>query len=134
MTFLLDSNAIIRYLNGRSEGLRKRLDAQREETIVTCSVVQAELLYGAAKSANPQKALEIQRRFLDRFRSVPFDDLAARSYGPIRAYLERVGAIIGAHDLLIAAIAVAHELTLVSHNAAEFQRVPGLRLEDWESA
>ncbi len=57
-----------------------------------------------------------------------------RTYGPIRANLERAGKLIGGNDLLIASIALANGLTLVSHNVSEFSRVPGLVVEDWEAA
>jgi tRNA(fMet)-specific endonuclease VapC len=131
--FLLDTNVVIRYLNGRSETLRERFARETGDSIAVCSVVRAELLYGAAKSSKPQQAFDTQERFLNRFRSLPFDDAAAQAYGPIRAYLERLGIPIGAHDLLIAAIAVAQRLTLVTHNVAEFQRIPQLAIEDWET-
>jgi tRNA(fMet)-specific endonuclease VapC len=131
--YLLDTNAVIRYLSGRSEPLRARLAAQRDDTIAVCSIVRAELLYGAAKSTIPHRTLQAQQRFLDRFPSLPFDDAAAWIYGPLRAYLEREGTPIGSCDLLIAAIALARNLTLVTHNLAEFARVPHLLLEDWEA-
>jgi tRNA(fMet)-specific endonuclease VapC len=63
---------------------------------------------------------------------LPFDDAAAEAYGRLRAELARRGTPIGPNDLMIAAIALAHDLTLVTHNTAEFSRVSGLRLEDWE--
>lgn len=63
----------------------------------------------------------------------PFDDAAADAYGKIRAQLSEIGKPIGANDLLIAAIALANNLTLVTHNTSEFARVPGLALEHWES-
>jgi tRNA(fMet)-specific endonuclease VapC len=132
VTFLLDTNACIRYLNGRSDALRKRLDATGDANVVLCSVVRAELAYGAAKSLAPQKTLRIQQQFAARFRSLPFDDAAAQVYGPIRADLERAGNVIGSHDLLIAAIAVANNLTLVTHNVGEFRRIANLVVEDWE--
>ena len=94
----------------------------------------AELFFGAAKSVDPGKTLRRQREFLERFPSLPFDDAAARTYGPIRANLERAGKLIGGNDLLIASIALANGLTLVSHNVSEFSRVPGLVVEDWEAA
>ncbi|KYG01863.1 hypothetical protein BE21_55765 [Sorangium cellulosum] len=65
--------------------------------------------------------------------SLSFDDVAAERYAVIRAELEGRGQSIGANDLLIAAIALAHDLTLVTHNISEFSRVTGLRLEDWEA-
>ena len=130
MTYLLDTNACIRYLNGWSEKIRLRLEATDPQDIVVCSVVKAELSYGAAKSKNPTENLEKQQRFLDRFTSLPFDDRAAEAYGRIRARLETAGTLIGPNDLLIAAIAVANEVTLVTHNTREFSRVEGLILED----
>ena len=64
---------------------------------------------------------------------MPFDDRAADHDALLRATLERAGTPIGPNDLLIAAIAVANDLTLVTHNTGEFSRVPGLRLEDWQT-
>ena len=64
---------------------------------------------------------------------MPFDDVAARSYGIIRAALETAGQSIGPNDTLIAAIALANGLTIVTHNTSEFRRVQGLLVEDWEA-
>jgi len=63
--------------------------------------------------------------------NLPFDLPAARRYARIRDHLERAGQVIGGNDLMIAAIALTHGLTLVTNNGAEFQRVPGLQVEDW---
>lgn len=134
MKYLLDTNPCIRYLNGRSDHLRDRIDSVGDEQIVICSVVRAELFCGAAKSVWPDKTLTLQRHFLDRFPSLAFDDMAAQVYGPVRALLEKSGMMIGAHDLLIASIALARRLILVTHNSDEFRRIPDLRLEDWESS
>lgn len=71
--------------------------------------------------------------FWEPFTSLPFGDDGAEQYGLIRAELKRQGRPIGANDLLIAATALAYDLTLVTHNTREFSRVPGLRLEDWEA-
>ncbi|HSG39824.1 MAG TPA: type II toxin-antitoxin system VapC family toxin [Thermoanaerobaculia bacterium] len=132
MSYLLDTNSWIRFLNRRSEAVRRRLEALRPEEVAICSVVKAELFYGAAKSARPVENLA-RIRSLDRFVSLPFDDAAAQHYGAIRARLERAGKVIGPNDLLIAAIALAHQATLVTHNTREFGRIEELRLEDWES-
>ena len=64
--------------------------------------------------------------------SLPFDDDAAEAYGQIRAKLEKIGKPIGPNDFLIAAIAVANDVRLVTHNTGEFSRVQGLRIVDWE--
>ncbi|MES1240340.1 MAG: type II toxin-antitoxin system VapC family toxin [Acidobacteriota bacterium] len=132
MTYLLDTNTCIRYLNGTSETIRSRLEACNPEEVVLCSIVKAELVYGALKSGNPDKNLERLRNFTDRFASLPFDDGAAEVYGRVRARLERRGTPIGPNDLLIAAISLAHRMTLVTHNVDEFSRVEDLHYEDWE--
>jgi tRNA(fMet)-specific endonuclease VapC len=85
------------------------------------------------RSNNPVKSLQIQQEFLQQFVSMPFDDAAAMVYGTIRANLAKAGTPIGPNDLQIAAIALANELTLVTHNTREFSRIQGLKLEDWES-
>ncbi len=132
MTYLLDSNTCIRYLNGQSAGVLRRLQSLPPTEVAVCSVVKAELYYGAMKSDNPDQTLAKQRLFLDAFASLPFDDRAAELYGRIRADLSRKGTPIGPYDLMIAAIALAHDAILVTHNVREFGRVEGLRFEDWE--
>jgi tRNA(fMet)-specific endonuclease VapC len=133
MSWMLDTNACIRYLNGRSPKLKTRLDAADPGEICVSSVVKAELYFGAAQSHNPATALARQQFFLSRFQSLPFDDAAAEKYGGIRAELTQRGQLIGPNDLLIAAICLARDVTLVTHYVAEFSRVQGLRIEDWES-
>ena len=64
--------------------------------------------------------------------SLPFDDRAAEEYGKVRAHLAALGTPIGPNNLMIAAIALANQMTLVSHNTTEFSRVPGLAVEDWQ--
>jgi len=132
MKFLLDSNTCIRYLNQRSPLIIKKLHNTPERDIVVCSIVKAELFYGAMKSQYPQQTLQKQQLFLNRFASLPFDDQCALIYGQIRADLAIKGTPIGPNDALIAAIAMANSLTLVTHNIAEFSRIKGLQLEDWE--
>ena len=132
MTWMLDTNACIRYLNGRAPTLMNRLDSADPSHIVVCSVVKAELFFGAAQSRNPAAALAKQQFFLSRFKSFPFDDQAAENYAIIRGDLTRRGQLIGPNDLMIAAICLANNITLISHNVAEFGRIASLQLEDWE--
>jgi tRNA(fMet)-specific endonuclease VapC len=132
MTYLLDTNTCIRYLNGRAPNVLQRLQALPPADIRVCAIVKAEMYYGAMKSIDPAYTLAQQRMFLDAFGSLPFDDAAAEAYGRLRAELARRGTPIGPNDLMIAAIALAHDLILVTHNTPEFSRVLGLRLEDWE--
>ena len=132
MSYLLDTNACIRYLNGQSENIKTRLEQLRPDEVVLCSVVKAELLYGAAKSNVGERTLARLDRFFSLFNSLPFDDRSAAAYGAIRADLERRGVPIGPNDLMIAAIAVANDSILVAHNTREFGRVGNLKEEDWE--
>lgn len=132
MTYLLDTNTCIKFLSGRSDSVRRHFETTAASDMVLCSVVKAELLYGAFKSARPAANLEKLARFFERFVSLPFDDSAAEIYGVIRARLEGQGRTIGPNDLLIAAIALSDQRTLVTHNLGEFSRIEELSLEDWE--
>jgi tRNA(fMet)-specific endonuclease VapC len=131
MRFLLDTNSCIVYLRGQNLALKERLETESQE-ISVCSVVKAELFYGAMKSAKPEQNLRLQEAFLAQFISLSFDDVAATLFGRIRSQLESRGTPIGSYDLQIAAIALAHNLILVTHNTREFSRVEGLQWEDWE--
>lgn len=102
--------------------------------IVLCSVVVAELLYGAHRSTQTARNLIQVRTFCSGFASLDFDEAAAEEYGAIRAHLDRAGTPIGPNDLMIAAIARSRRLIVVTHNVGEFSRVPGLQVEDWQVA
>ena len=134
MKYLLDANTCIRLLNQDNAGVTQRYRACQPVDIAMCSVVRAELLYGARRSARVEFNLKRLEIFAAPLQSVPFDDRCAHDYGLIRADLAAQGKPIGANDLMIAAIARAHDLVLVTHNTGEFSRVVGLRVEDWESA
>jgi tRNA(fMet)-specific endonuclease VapC len=132
MKYLLDTNVCIRYLQGRVPAIRDAIHARKPGAMAICAVVRAELYYGAMKSQSPSETLAKQRLFIDRFPTLPFDDNAALIFGQIRADLYRQGNPIGPYDLQIAAIALANDLTLVTHNTREFSRIDELRLIDWE--
>jgi tRNA(fMet)-specific endonuclease VapC len=130
--YLLDTNVCIMYLKGRSSSIKCYIDNLESDKIAVCSVVKAELFYGSLGSNNPQKALNLQKSFLSRFISLPFDDPCAEVYGKIRRDLSILGTPIGSNDFQIASIALVNNLTLVTHNVREFSRVEGLQVEDWE--
>jgi len=130
--YLLDTNVCIRVLNGQSVSVVERLRRQTPHEIHLCSIVKAELIYGAHRSARPAENMRLLGRFFEPYESLPFDDRCAEAYGRIRNELERSGMIIGPNDLIIAATAVAHRLTLVTANTREFSRVINLELENWE--
>jgi tRNA(fMet)-specific endonuclease VapC len=133
VAYLLDSNVCVTYLKGKSPLLQQRLNSTPVAEILVCAVVKGELFYGSRRSNNPTKSLQLQQQFLAQFVSLPFDDAAAVVYGEIRAALAMAGTPIGPNDLQIAAIALANDLTLVTHNTREFSRVKGIKLEDWEN-
>lgn len=134
MTYLLDTNACIAHLrSGGSSRISARINSASRGEIVVCSVVREELLFGALRSAQMQKNLTQVQGLLSVVPSVPFDDRAADASAHLRADLERRGLRIGFADAFIAAIALANLLVLVTHNTAEFSRVAGLSIEDWET-
>lgn len=130
--YLLDTNAGIRYLERRNEPLCERFVSVPQSHKALCSVVAAELLFGAAKSVRKEETLAILLPFIQRYRLIDFDLNAAHHFAEIRAALQTQGRPIGPYDLQIAAIARANNMTLITSNIAEFQRVPNLLIEDWE--
>ena len=131
MRYLLDTNTCIDYLRYPHSKVRTRLLEHSPGEIALCTIVQAELYYGAWRSQNPSHNLSVLEEFFKPFVSLPFCLQAARVYGVIRAELASRGSIIGPHDLMIAAIALANGLILVTNNLREFERIPNLSCENW---
>lgn len=131
MSFLLDTNICVALLRGGDKKVVERLRALDPDDLFLCSVVKAELLYGARKSRRVTENLALVDRFCAQFESLPFDDRAASFYGVARAILAKEGALIGANDLMLASICLAHDLVLVTRNLREYSRVPGLAIESW---
>lgn len=129
--FFLDTCVCIEFMRGKAPYMYALLKECDPRLFKISAVVQAELLLGAEKSANPEKNRLLVDRFLIPFEIVPFDAAMAREYATVRAQLEQKGHVIGPNDLLIAATARSRNATLVTHNVNEFKRVPGLKLEDW---
>ncbi len=102
------------------------------DDIKICDIVKFELYFGAYNSSRVEENLETLRKFFGDFVSLPFEGEAAAICGRARTQLKAVGTPIGSYDLQIAAIALTHNLPLITHNTAEFNRVDGLQLEDWE--
>lgn len=127
---LLDTNICVLALNGSEPTVMERVRAERAELLL-CSVVKAELLFGADASKSPTRNHARLRDFFASFPSLPFDDDAAREYGRLRARLRERGRPIGPNDLMIAAIALANDVALVTRNTREFERVEGLAIEAW---
>ena len=131
MSYLLDTNICVAYLNAKDAALRRQFQRTEPDDLELCSVVKAELLYGARNGSQVESNLSKLARFFTLFESLAFDDAAAEQYGMLRVQLHRAGTPIGANDMLIAAIAIASDSVLVTRNQDEFLRVPGLRVEVW---
>ena len=131
MRYLLDTNTCIAIMK-RHPSVVARVDTCKAEPPMLCSPVKAELWYGVFKSTQRERNRSRLLEFFAFLPSLPFDDRAAGIYGQVRAELTRQGTPIGPNDLLIAAVALAHEVTLVTHNTREFSRVSGLLIEDWQ--
>jgi tRNA(fMet)-specific endonuclease VapC len=125
----LDTDTVIEILHGDANVTRRLVVATPDVSI--SSIVLAELIYGAAAAAKPLAARQRLDRFLSSLDIVPFNSAASEAYGRIRLELQQVGLPIGDMDMLIAAVALANQVTLVTHNTKHFARVKGLRLEDW---
>jgi tRNA(fMet)-specific endonuclease VapC len=133
MRYLLDTNICIYLINRRPhhEAVLRHMDGMLYGDILLSSITIAELRYGVAKSARPEQNREKFEGFIERFEIVDFDDAVAAAYGIIRAGLEIAGTPIGPLDTLIAAHAVSLQCALVTNNVREFERVPGLLIENW---
>jgi tRNA(fMet)-specific endonuclease VapC len=130
LTYLLDTNICI-YAIKRAPEVLRRLQERLPDDFGVSAITIAELWFGAAKSSRPQTTRKAVDAFLKPFEVLPFAGDAAEEYAGIRLQLERAGQPIGERDLLIAAIAKARRLTVVTHNVREFSRVSGLKVEDW---
>jgi tRNA(fMet)-specific endonuclease VapC len=130
LRYLLDTNLCIRVLRDRPQSVRERFNAEAEGLSIS-TIVLTELLHGAAKSARPVENRTAVERFAARLEVLAFDADAAAHAGDIKATLERHGRSIGGYDVLIAGHARSRGLIVVTGNLGEFERVGGLRCEDW---
>jgi len=127
---MLDTNLCIRVLRDRPRAVQTRFNLEADGLCIS-TVVLTELLHGAAKSDRPQHNRQQVERFVARLEVLPFDAAAADHAADIRAALERIGRVIGGYDVLIAGHARSRGLTVVIGDLGDFERVDGLRCEDW---
>lgn len=132
LRYMLDTDICIYVLKNHPPQVKNRFDEHVGHLCIS-SVTLAELIYGAEKSAKPAHNLSVVENFIARLEVLAFDNKAAAHYGQIRATLEKAGTIIGPYDLMIAAHARNEGLCVVTNNGREFERVEGLRVENWVS-
>ena len=131
MIYMLDTNICSFIIREKPLDIKEKLkEYEKEHIIALSSIVVSELLYGAKKRKS-KKLNYIVEKFIDNFVIYDFDKSASKEYANIRVSLEKKGQIIGSNDLFIASHAKSLDATLVTNNIKEFQRVDGLKVEDW---
>ncbi|MGB3224334.1 MAG: type II toxin-antitoxin system VapC family toxin [Desulforhopalus sp.] len=130
LKYMLDTNIVIYVIKRRPLEILEVFNAHAGQMCIS-SITLAELLHGVEKSSMISKNLRKVEDFVSRLEVLPYENTAASHYGDIRANLEKKGTIIGVNDLHLAAHARSEGLVLVSNNVREFERVEGLRLENW---
>ncbi len=131
MDWMLDTNICSYVIKRRSELVLRRFHQHDHSTISISAITSYELYAGCERSPNRERLFEKVNEFLRPFPILPFEDKDSRQAALIRAVLERAGTPISACDILLAAHAMNHNLTLVTNNTREFKRVKGLKLADW---
>lgn len=133
MRFMLDTDFCIYTINERPASVLKAFREHENAGLGISSVTAAELFFGVARTGS-ERNLDALRRFLSALEIASFDAVAAEVSGSLRSWLAQQGTPIGPYDTLIAAHAQALGVTLVTNNLREFERVPGLRVENWASS
>jgi len=133
LKYLLDTNIVIYVLKRRPAEVLNIFNTNASRMAIS-SITLSELIYGAEKSVNVDKNLEVIEEFISHLDVLPYDAKASQHYGQIKAALERKGEIIGENDIHISAHAISQGLTLVTNNFREFKRVANLALENWVEA
>ncbi|MBQ6986928.1 MAG: type II toxin-antitoxin system VapC family toxin [Oscillibacter sp.] len=131
MSYMLDTNICIYAIKKRPPEVLRRLKDNMEHGLFVSAITLGELRHGVENSASPAKNGRALLQFLTILEVLPFDAAAAMEYGKVRAFLQKQGTPIGPLDTLIAAHAKAEGMTLVTNNVREFERVPGLQIENW---
>lgn len=130
LKYMLDTNIVIYTIKNKPQVVREAFIKHHGQMCIT-TVTLMELVYGAEKSANPERNLREIEGFAARLDVLPYDNAAAIHTGQIRSELAKAGKPIGSYDQMIAGHARSQGLVLVTNNEKEFERVPALRLENW---
>ena len=131
MKYLVDTNILIYLMNSKSLRLQKKFTSCDIHDFYVSSITVAELIYGVKKSHYIEKNMNAVIKVLSPFTIVDYTSEDAFEYGDIRALLEKRGEVIGANDLLIASQARRRNLVVITGNVREYERVEGLKVENW---
>jgi len=130
LKFMLDTNIVVYTIKNRPTRVRNAFKKHSDQLAIS-TVTLGELIYGAEKSAQPERNLADIEGLVARLEVLPFDEVAATHFGQLRAELAKIGKLIGPYDQMIAGHARSRGLILVTNNTREFKRVPGLRIDNW---
>ena len=130
LKFMLDTNIVIYTMKNRPQQVRETFKRHHGQLCVSVVTV-GELVFGAERSARPERNLADVEAFLARLDVLPFDGPAATHFGQLRAELYSAGKPIGPYDMMIAGHARSQGLILITNNSKEFDRVAGLRIDNW---
>ena len=130
--YMLDTNILVTAIRHKDHPLRNRLLDAIEDGLCISTITYMELMYGVNRSTNPEKNRMSLNALLAWIQILPFDEDAAACAGEIMAFLAEKGTPIGDRDVLIAGHARSLSIPLITHNMREFERVPGLKVEDWQ--
>jgi tRNA(fMet)-specific endonuclease VapC len=131
MHYMLDTNVCIYIIKKKPAHVLKRFQRSRISDIGISSITLSELVYGSVKSSKPEQNHLALAQFAAPLEILSYDHSASQFYGHIRYHLEKRGTPVGALDMLIAAHALSAGCILVTNNEREFQRIPGLKIENW---
>jgi tRNA(fMet)-specific endonuclease VapC len=129
MIYLLDTNICSAHMR-RPRGLAHRF-FQHAGQLAIPTIVLGELYAGAYRHSQSARILALIADLLREVHALDYDSACAEQFGKVRGVLLPWGITVATADLMIAAVALVHDLTLVTHNTSDFQAIPGLRLEDW---
>jgi tRNA(fMet)-specific endonuclease VapC len=130
LKYLLDTNIVIYTMKNRPQLVKRRFQEHHGRMAIS-AVTLGELVFGAEHSQQVERNLSDIEALVARLEILPFNNAAAYHFGQIRAELYRMGRSIGPYDMMIAGHARACGLLLITNNTKEFERVPGLRIDDW---
>lgn len=133
LKYMLDTNICIFTVKNPPAHMREVFNRHHGQMCIS-AVSLMELFYGAEKSVSPERNLAVIEGFAARLDVLPYDEIAASHTGQLRAELAKCGTPIGPYDQMIAGHARSRGLIVVTNNRREFDRVPGLRVEDWATS
>ena len=129
MKYLLDSNICIHFLRGKYNIIEKLNEVGIDNCAIS-EITLAELVFGAEKSDNPKKNHKLIEKFIGQLSILPIID-AIQTYGKEKARLQSEGKMISDFDLLIGCTSIENDLIMVTENIKEFDRIKGIRIENW---